>query len=81
MGGRGNSGTAPIKAAVPAARAASLGGGCPAEESVVAVVAAVATEAAAVAVAALFPAQSSERDPGCARSGDGAATPAGVRPG
>lgn len=61
--GRGNSGTAPIKVGAPAARAAPLGGSGPVEGSAVAAEA----ETAAVAVAALFPAQSSERGPGCAR--------------
>lgn len=44
--------------------------------AVVAVVAAVVV----VAAVALFPAQSLEWGPDCARSGDGTATPAGVRP-
>lgn len=51
-----------------------------AAEAVAAAAAAVVAAVVVVAAVALFPAQSLEWGPDCARSGDGTATPAGVRP-
>lgn len=48
--------------------------------AVAAAAAATAVVVAVVAAVALFPAQSLERGPDSARSGDGTATPTGVRP-
>lgn len=51
-----------------------------AEAVAAAAAAAVVAAVVVVAAVALFPAQSLEWGPDCARSGDGTATPAGVRP-
>lgn len=69
-----------MEGSVEAVAAAAAATAAAAAAVAVVVAAATAVVVAVVAAVALFPAQSLERGPDSARSGDGTATPTGVRP-